>query len=221
MKIKDLPKIDRPREKLEKYGPEKLSNSELLAILLRTGGKGINVIELANKILKKFGGNGLVKTNVKDLKNTFGLGSAKACEIVASLELGRRLLQNKQSALLLSPDDVWKELKDLRDHKKEHFVIFFLDSHNQEIKREIISIGTVNASLVHPREVFEPAIKNLAAQIIIAHNHPSGDNQPSPEDIVLTQRLIEAGKILGIEIIDHIIVSKNGFTSFKQLNLTQ
>ena len=219
MKIKDLPKIDRPREKLEKYGPERLSDSELLAILLRTGIEGINVVELSGKILRKFSGVGLAKASVKELKNTFGLGSAKACEIVACFELGRRHLQNKQSILLLSPKDVWNELKDIRDHKKEHFVIFFLDSRNQEIKREIVSVGSLNANLVHPREVFEPAIKYLAAQVIIAHNHPSGDTEPSEEDIKITKKLSEAGKILGIELIDHIIVAKSIFLSFKEHNL--
>lgn len=219
MKIKDLPKIDRPREKLEEYGPERLSNSELLAILLRTGSEGINVIELASKILRKFSGNGLVKASVHELKNTFGLGSAKACEIVACFELGRRLLQNKLSALLLTPKDVCEQLRDIRDNKKEHFVVFFLDSRNQEIKREIISVGSLNASLVHPREVFEPAVRHLAAQIIIAHNHPSGDREPSEEDLGVTKKLVESGKILGIEIIDHIIVVKNGYFSFKEADL--
>ena len=215
-KIKDIPKVDRPREKLEKYGPEKLTHSELLAILLRTGAKGINVVELANKILKKFSGDGLSKANFKELKNTFGLGSAKACEIVACFELGRRLLQNKKSILILSPEDVWNELKDIRDNKKEHFVVFFLDSRNQEIKREIISVGTLNANLVHPREVFEPAIRCNAAQIIVAHNHPSGDTDPSPEDESITKRLAEAGRILGIEILDHIVVSKDKYCSLKE-----
>ena len=154
MKLKDLPKIDRPREKLEKYGPERLSNSELLAILLGTGQKGINVVELSKKILIKFSGDGLSKANVKELKNTFGLGSAKACEIVACFELGRRLLQNKLSSLILSPKDVWDELKDIRDNKKEHFAVFFLDTRNQEIKREVVSMGSLNANLVHPRSVF-------------------------------------------------------------------
>lgn len=219
MKIKDLPKIDRPREKLEKYGPERLSNSELLAILLGTGQKGINVIELSKRILTKFSGDGLSKADVKALKNTFGLGSAKASEIVACFELGRRLLQHKQSALLLSPKDVWDQLKDIRDNKKEHFVVFFLDTRNQEIKREIISIGSLNASLVHPREVFEPAIRYSAAQIIVAHNHPSGDPDPSEEDLAITRRLASAGKILGIDIIDHIIVAKNKFISFKEKGL--
>ena len=219
MKIKDLPKVDRPREKLEKYGPEKLSNSELLAILLGSGQKGINVVQLSKRILSKFSGDGLSKADIKELKNTFGLGNAKACEIVACFELGRRLLQNKQSALLLSPKDVWDQLKDIRDNKKEHFVIFFLDTRNQEIKREIISIGSLNASLVHPREVFEPAVRYSAAQIIVAHNHPSGDPEPSEEDLETTKRLVEAGKIMGIEVLDHIIVAGDKFLSFKEKGL--
>lgn len=219
MKIKDLPKVDRPREKLEKYGPEKLSNSELLAILLRTGSKGLNVVELSRKILGKFNESSLAKASFKDLKNTFGLGSAKACEIVACFELGRRFLQNKKSQIYLTPKDVWNELKDIRDNKKEHFVIFFLDTRNQEIKREIISIGSLNANLVHPREVFEPAVRHLAAQIILAHNHPSGDTEPSEDDLEITKRLSEAGIILGIELIDHIIVTKDKFLSFKEKNL--
>jgi len=219
MKIKDLPKVDRPREKLEKYGPERLSDSELLAILLRTGSEGINVVELSGKILRKFSGVGLTKASVKDLKNTFGLGSAKASEIVACFELGRRLLQNKKSALLLTPQDVWNELKDIRDHKKEHFVVFFLDSRNQEIKREIISVGSLNANLVHPREVFEPAVRHLAAHIVIAHNHPAGDPTPSQEDLDITKQLADAGKLLGIEIKDHVIVSKGSFFSFTEHKL--
>ncbi|MBN2198105.1 DNA repair protein RadC [Candidatus Wolfebacteria bacterium] len=219
MKIKDLPKVDRPREKLEKYGPEKLSDSELLAILLRTGSKGINVVELARKILGKFSGSGLAKAGFNDLKNTFGLGAAKACEIVACFELGRRLLQNKKSQIYLTPKDVWNELKDIRDNKKEHFVIFFLDARNQEIKREIISVGSLNANLVHPREVFEPAVRHLAAQVILAHNHPAGDLKPSEQDIEITKRLVEAGDVLGIDIVDHIIVTQNRFLSFKQKKL--
>jgi len=219
MKIKDLPKIERPREKLEKYGPERLSDSELLAILLRTGSEGINVVELSSKILRKFSGAGLAKASAKELKNTFGLGSAKACEIVACYELGRRHLHDKQSVLLLSPKDVWDELKDIRDHKKEHFVIFFLDSRNQEIKREIVSVGSLNANLVHPREVFEPAVRHLAAQVIVAHNHPAGDLEPSDHDIEITKRLKESGEVLGIELVDHIIVTKSGYTSFKEKRL--
>jgi len=214
-KIKDLPKVERPREKLMQYGPEKLSNSELLAILLRSGKKGENVIELANKILKRFSKDELPSLTFNDLKDYPGLGPAKACEIIACFELGKRLLKDKKAEIYLEPKEIWEELKDLRDHRKEHFVIFYLDSRNQEIKREIISVGSLNANLVHPREVFEPAVRNLAAQIILAHNHPSGDPEPSEDDLLLTKKLVESGKILGIEVIDHIIVAKDNFFSFK------
>jgi DNA repair protein RadC len=219
MKIKDLPKVERPREKLIRYGPEKLSNSELLAIILGSGTKERNVIQLANKILKKFSADELPNLTFNDLKNYPGLGPAKACEIIACFELGKRLLKGKRTKIYLTPKDVWDELKDLHNHKKEHFVIFYLDARNQEIKREIISVGSLNANLVHPREVFEPAVRNLAAQIILAHNHPSGDPEPSEDDLEITKRLVESGRILGIEIIDHIIVAKNGFISFKERRL--
>lgn len=217
--IKELHRIERPREKLIHYGPGKLSNSELLAIILRSGTKTENVIELSNKILKKFSAIELPNLNFNDLKDYPGLGPAKACEIVACFELGKRLLRDKKAEIYLKPKDIWEELRDLRTNKKEHFVTFFLDSRNQEIKREIISIGSLNANLVHPREVFEPAVRNLAAQIILAHNHPSGDPEPSEDDLIITKRLVEAGKILGIEVIDHIIVTKDDFFSFKDKGL--
>ena len=217
--IKELPKVERPREKLMQYGPEKLSNSELLAILLRSGKKGENVVELANKILKRFSKDELPNLTFNDLKDYSGLGPAKACEIIACFELGKRLLKDKKAEIYLKPKEIWEELKDLRDHKKEHFVIFYLDSRNQEIKREIISVGSLNANLVHPREVFEPAVRHLAAQIILAHNHPSGDPEPSEDDLEITKRLTESGKILGIEVVDHIIITKTGFISFKEKNL--
>jgi DNA repair protein RadC len=217
--IKDLPKVERPREKLMQYGPGKLSNSELLAILLRSGKKGENVVELANKILKRFSTNELPNLTFNDLKDYSGLGPAKACEIVACFELGKRLLKDKKAEIYLKPKEIWEELKDLRELKKEHFVIFYLDSRNQEIKREIISVGSLNANLVHPREVFEPAVRHLAAQVILAHNHPSGDPEPSEDDLEITKQLTESGKILGIEVIDHIIITKTGFISFKEKNL--
>ena len=219
LRVKDLPRVERPREKLMKYGPAKLSHSELLAILLRSGKKGQNVVELAGKILKRFGKEKLPRLGFEELKNYPGIGPAKACEIVAAFELGRRLLKDKKAALYLTPDDVWQELKDLRELKKEHFVVFYLDSRNQEIKREVISVGSLNVNFVHPREVFEPAVRNVAAQIILAHNHPAGNPEPSDDDFKITKRLVEAGKILGIEVIDHIIVTKSGFLSFKERNL--
>jgi DNA repair protein RadC len=133
--------------------------------------------------------------------------------------LGKRLLKGKKARIYIKPKEIWEELKDLRNLKKEHFVVFYLDSRNQEIKREIISIGSLTANLVHPREVFEPAVKNLAAQIILTHNHPSGDPEPLEDDLEITKRLVEAGKLLDIEVIDHIIVVKDGFLSFKEKNL--
>ncbi len=215
-KIKDLNRVDQPREMLEKYGPEKLSDAQLLAILLRTGTKDCNVLELAKKILKKFSGEKLLSASIKELSEIHGLGKVKASEIIASLEFGKRILQGKKSNLILSPKDVWENCKDIRDHKKEHFVVFFLDTRNQEIQREIISVGTLNANLVHPREVFEPAILHNAAQIIVCHNHPSGNSQPSDEDLSITRRLQDAGKILGIEVLDHVIVTKTSYFSIKK-----
>lgn len=218
-KLKDMHKIERPREKMIHYGVEKLSNSELLAIILRTGSNGMNVVELSRKILRKFPKSLLADASVDDLRNTFGIGEAKACEIMACFELGRRILKDKKCNLILTPKDVWENLRDIRNNKKEHFVVFYLDTRQQEIKREIISVGILNASIIHPREVFEPAIRNNAAQILIAHNHPSGDPKPSQDDLEVTKRLCEAGEILGIEIVDHVIVSENAFLSLKCENL--
>lgn len=219
MAIKSIHKIEQPRERLEKYGPEKLDNADLLAILLRTGPKGTGVLGLSKKILKQFKDSKLANASFSELKNIHGIGPAKSCEIVACFELGRRLLKDKVATLILSPKEVWEELKGIRDNKKEHFVVFFLDTQNQEIKREIISVGTLNTSLIHPREVFEPAIKHLASHIIIAHNHPSGSLEPSNEDIAVTKRLTDSGKLLGIELLDHVIVTNRGFVSFKEKNL--
>ena len=213
MTIKDLPKIDMPREKLEKYGPEKLLDHELLAILLGSGIKGLNVLELSKKILKTISKIGIDKVVLKDLLEIKGLGKAKASEIISCFELGRRVLKDKKTSILLSPKDVWERMSDIRASKKEHFVVFYLDSRNQEIQREIISIGTLNESLVHPREVFELAVKNNAASIILAHNHPSGNPEPSQADIEITKKLIHAGKILDINVVEHIIVTEKMFSS--------
>ena len=219
--IRDLPRIERPREKLIKYGAHRLSNTELLAILLRTGKKGESVLALANRFLRKINLEKLSEFSYGEFRKISGIGPAKACELLSCVELGRRIFENKKVNIsqLLSPQDVFDSLKDIRVSKKEHFVVFFLDSRNQQIHQEIISVGTINASLVHPREVFEPAVKYLAVQIILAHNHPSGDLAPSEDDLTVNKRLIEAGKILGIEVLDHIIVTKDSFMSFKEKGL--
>lgn len=219
MKIKDMPRVDRPREKLLKYGPNKLTTTELLAILLRTGIKGVNVIELSNKILKLIGTENIQFITGSDLRKIKGLGPVKAAEIIACIELGKRLVKDKQLLTAVSPRAIFDSLKDIRLLKKEHFIAIYLDTSNQEIAREIVSIGTLNASLVHPREVFEPAVRNLAASIILVHNHPSGESKPSREDLLITKKLADSGNLLDINILDHIIITKTGYTSFKERKL--
>lgn len=205
--LQNVSKFERPRERLVKYGVDKLTDAELLAILLRTGTKELNVLKLARAILRKFEYNKIIDLTISDLKTIHGIGTVKACEIVACFELGKRMLKDKKSTLILNPQDVWERMADIRASKKEHFVVFYLDTKNQEIKREIISVGTLNESLVHPREVFEGAIKNNAAAIIVSHNHPSGSPEPSEEDFEITKRLIHAGKLLDIHVISHVIVT--------------
>jgi DNA repair protein RadC len=219
MRIKEMEKIELPREKLEKYGPERLTNAELLAILLRTGTEEHNVLELSKKILRKYEGQAISTATVEQLQEIHGLGIAKACEIVACFELGRRFLKDKKYSLLLTPQDVWRELEDIRASKREHFVVFYLDARNQAVKRDIVSMGTLNNSIVHPREVFEAAIQHSAAYILIAHNHPSGTPQPSDEDLHVTRRLQQAGEILGIQLVDHVIVTISEHWSFKEKGL--
>jgi len=214
MKIKDLAKIDRPREKLEKYGPDKLATAELMAVLLGSGIRGLNVVELSRKIVKLIAKNGAEKIELEDLLKEKGLGRAKALQIIAALELGKRMNPAKKTEIL-APEDVWKLCGDFRGSKKEHFAVFYLDTMNALIERQIISVGTLNASLVHPREVFEPAITLRAAGIIAAHNHPSGNVEPSQDDLAITKRLADAGKILGIILTDHIVLTANDFLSFK------
>jgi len=218
MKIKDLPKVERPREKLVAKGAENLKDSELLAILLRTGRAGKNVIEIASQILAKHSKKRLLQMNYQDLLKISGIDSAKAVTLLAAFELSKRVLEvnDTSSPTISNAKDAVAQLTDLRDLKKEHFVVLYLNARNQLVRKETVSIGTLNANLVHPREVFEPAIKHSAANIIVAHNHPSGDSKPSEDDLKITKRLIEAGKIMGIEIADHIIVAKNSHLSFKE-----
>ena len=220
-KIKDIPKLERPREKLIKKGPKALKKEELLAIILRTGLKGKNAIQVANDILIKYGNKKFLLASYQELRNIKGVGPTKAAQILAAIELGSRLFKEKpeQEIYIHSPEDTIKIISGLKNNKKENFVALYLDARNKLIYQETISIGSLNASIVHPREVFEPAIQYLAAQIILAHNHPSGDPEPSTEDLAITKRLVESGKILGIEITDHIILAKNGFVSFKAKRL--
>ena len=221
MKIKDLPKIERPREKLIAKGAENLKDSELLAILLRTGRAGKNVIEIASQILTKHSKKRLLQMTYEDLLKIKGIDSAKATTLLASFELSKRALEVNDTNLptIITPKDVVAQLTDLRHNKKEHFIALYLNARNQLVHKETISMGTLNANLVHPREVFEPALKYSAAGIIVAHNHPSGDPKPSEDDMEITKRLAEAGKMMGVELLDHVIIATNSHFSFKDEKL--
>jgi len=212
-KIKSIPEFDRPREKMEKKGAKALSNLELLAVLLGSGIKGKDVFEVAKDIL------GLVQNDfegldLEKLKNIEGVGMAKACQILAAIEFSKRFLI-KDGVKVKNAEDVVQSTEELKDKKQEYFLTLTLDGASNLIQKRTVFIGTLNQSLVHPREVFADAISDRAAGIIFVHNHPSGDVEPSQEDIALTKRLVEAGKMVGIEVIDHIIISKNGHFSFQ------
>jgi DNA repair protein RadC len=219
-KIKDMPRLARPREKLIEKGPANLKDKELLAILLGTGRAGKNVLEVAEEIIGKHPMKNLLALDYEKLAEVKGIGPGKACSLLAAFELTKRALEVEDNNLptINSARDAVAQLQELRAAKKEHFVVLYLNARNQLIHKENISIGTLNASLVHPREVFEPALRILASQIIVAHNHPSGDIAPSEEDLKITKRLRSAGELLGIEVLDHIIIAENNFSSLKESN---
>ena len=209
-RIKGVHRVELPREKLEKYGVAKLADYELLAIILGSGIKGLIVINLSKRVLKKIRTDGVGNMTFAKLLDERGLGKAKVSQIIAFFELGKRL-QSERNPEIFSAEDVWKLCVDIRNSKKEHFVAFYVDTQSRLIEKQIISIGTLDSSLVHPREVFEPAISLHAASVIIAHNHPSGNLEPSMEDVEITKRLIHAGKILGIPILEHVIMTGSGY----------
>jgi DNA repair protein RadC len=220
-KILDLPAHQRPREKLLAQGADNLKDKELLAILLRTGRQGKSAIEIADDILKKYELKKILNLKLDDLVKIKGLGADKAATILAAFELTKRALEVEDSNLpaINSARDAVNHLQELRNAKKEHFVALYLNARNQLIHKETISVGTLNASLVHPREVFKPAIDHLAAGIIVAHNHPSGNLEASEEDRKMTERLEKAGELIGIELMDSLIVTESGFSSLKNDNL--
>ena len=219
MRIKDFNKVDRPREKLVKYGVKKLTDEELLAIIFGSGKKGENVLELSKKILRKYSKEKLKELDFNELRHNLKLGEVKSCQLISVLELGKRLFSGTKTLSILNPKEVWEELREIKGAKKEYFIVFYLDVNCQVIKKETVFIGSLNSSLIHPREIFEPAIKYLAAQVILVHNHPSGICRPSEEDIKITKQLIQAGEILGIEVVDHIILTSKEFFSFKEKGL--
>lgn len=220
LKIHDVHEADRPRERLLRQGAKSLSNQELIAILLGTGTKQESVLTVANRVLLTFEKlHNLKFATLEEMTEIKGIGEAKAVLLLASIELGRRLAskEDEQRYTIRSPEDAANFLmQDMTSLQQEHFVCLFLNVKNQILHKKTIFVGSLNASIVHPREIFREAVKRSAASIICAHNHPSGIPTPSPEDIDVTTRLYEAGKIVGVDLLDHVIIGDHQFISMKE-----
>ena len=219
IRIHDMQKEERPRERLIKNGASALSDSELLAIILRTGSKQENVINLSQRILKEYNIKQLSQINLTQLMKVHGIKESKAAQIAACFEIARRLesFKDEDKQKINSPEDVYRRIyPKMREQKKELFIELCLDTKNQIIKEETISVGSLNANIVHPREVFKLALAESAAHIIVAHNHPSGDPTPSREDIEITKKLVETGNIMGITLLDHVIIGDGRHFSMKE-----
>ena len=219
MKIKEIPVKERPRERLLYYGRENISNEELLAILIKTGTKKHSVKDIANSVLKKIDNlHNLENMNINTFLDIDGLGKVKTIELMAAIELGRRifLMKNDQKNIIYNnPDTIYKNnIYLFKEKKQEYFYCLYLDNRNNLIERKLLFMGTINRSIVHPREIFKEAYLLSASKIICMHNHPSGDVTPSLEDIRLTKSLIEIGKLQGISIADHLIMCDNSYYSF-------
>jgi DNA repair protein RadC len=218
--IRDFPQDERPRERFIQNGPKSLANHELVAILLGTGTKDESVLQLSNRLLIHFDGLRLLKdASLDEMTSIKGIGTAKAIQLLAAVEIGRRItnLNYNERYTIRSPEDGAKYMmNDMRFLSQEHFVCLYLNTKNQVIHKQTVFIGSLNASIVHPREVFKEAFRRSAASIICLHNHPSGDPAPSREDIEVTKRLVECGKIIGIEVLDHLIIGENKFVSLKE-----
>ncbi len=222
-RIREIPSDERPRERLLKYGADALSTAELLAILLRTGTDKLNAVRLADHLLSTFGSiRGVASATVEEMADIHGIGPAKAAQIKAAIEFGRRLVaaSPEERPKIRSPQDVYNLLGPaLRDEKREHFVALLLDTKGGVLRQLTVSVGDLSSSIVHPREVFAPAVRHSAASLIVSHNHPSGDPTPSPEDAQVTQRLVEAGELLGIEVLDHVVLGDSRWVSLREKGL--
>lgn len=216
LRVSEMPRALRPREKLMQQGPRILSNVELLAVIL--GGAGTrkdDVLKLANRVIRKHGTQALPHLSVREWN---GVGRAQACRLVAAFELARRIEKagSREPSKISGPAEVYAETKDIRDAKKEHLIGIYLDAQNHLIARETLSVGSLNTTRTHPREILKPAIDHLALGFILVHNHPSGTLVPSSDDIEFTRAIARAGELMGINLYDHVIVSRHGHVSLKE-----
>jgi DNA repair protein RadC len=228
--VRDLPQQERPRERLQKFGAEALSAQELLAVVLGRGISGESVMTTAQKLISQFGSlKNIMQASAEDLQSIKGIGVAKALQIKACAEIARRSSQSAEAVgeqikfarqSFLSPEAIHKLVNsEISNYAKEHFLVLSFDIRHKLLGIDTVSVGTLTQSLVHPRETFDAAIRRHAAHIILAHNHPSNNTEPSANDLELTRRLVEAGKILDIHVLDHVIVSRDNFLSFKEEHL--
>ncbi|UWE05178.1 RadC family protein [Laceyella sacchari] len=223
MLLRDVPEEERPRERMIRLGPNHVSNAELIALLLRTGSTGESVMTLAQRVLNKGGGlKGLTRLSLQELMGIHGIGPAKAIQLMAGIELGQRIsrMLPEDRHAIRSPDDAACYVMDeLRFLQQEHFICLYLNTKYHVIDKKCIFKGSLNTSVVHPREIFHEAIRCSAAAIICVHNHPSGDPTPSTEDLLVTERLVEVGKLVGIDVVDHLIIGDQTYFSMKEKGL--
>lgn len=219
--MRDVPLNDRPREKLVNFGPEVLGDSELLAILISSGNKERGVMDISKGILGKYNFSRLSRMSVAQLGKEFGVGRAKACQICACFEMGRRASGFVDGDVKINcAEDVMKMFgARMMDLESENFKVVYLNARRRVLKEKTLFVGTLDESVVHPREIFKVALEEGAAGVILVHNHPSGDPTPSDDDVKITKELIEAGKILGVDVLDHVIIGRNGYWSIMENGL--
>lgn len=217
LRIKDLPAQSLPRERLLASGRENLSDDELLAILLGTGTAEQNVLVLSKSLLRRYPLKELSQVAISDIVKFPGVGRSKASRIIAALELGERLFapESFSKAIIRSTEDALTHLRDIVEKKQEYLIVFYLNARYELLQKEVVGVGTLNSMRITPKEIFSPAVATPCAWIIVAHNHPSGDPTPSDDDIVFTTKIHEAGEVMGIPMLDHLIVGRNGYFSFR------
>lgn len=224
LRVRDLPDADKPREKMLLLGPSNMTHAELVAILLGVGTRKEEVMAMANRIVREYGERAIVnEKNPQRLADTLDIPLSKACQIVASFELGRRAYQNKAGKPLFvrTASQAFEHLKSMSSLQKEQLRGLYLNSRYQIVHEEIISVGSLTANIVHPREVFQPALEYGAVAVIVAHNHPSGMVEPTGDDILATKQLVAAGKVLGIDLLDHLIIANDTFISLIERNISE